>query len=632
MIPRFTIGEWKVAPDLNTVESGQRTVRLEPKVMQVLVALSERPGDVVSKEEIFRRVWPDAFVSDEVLTRSISELRKVFGDAPHDPKYIQTISKGGYRLVAPFVADPPATAAILPVDPPAAHAWKQNTGRLAAVTSLILLAALAFFVSRRTLRPPASAARVTSLVVLPLTNLSGDAAQDYFSDGMTDELTTRLANLSALRVISRTSAMHYKGTQKTVPQIARELNVDAVIEGSVLRSGDRVRISAQLILALADKHLWAESYERDLRDVLALQSDVARAVAREIKIQITPQEDTKLTAVRPVDPEAHDSYLKGLFDWEKFTEETMWRAVGDFQHAIEKQPDYAPAYAGLANTYHELAFYVAPREVMPKAKQAAMRALELDPTDAEARAALGWIKWHYDWDWSGAEQEYARAIESNPTSGMAHGQYALFLDALGRFSQALREHEISQGFDPLSLVGKTNLADSYFLARRFADAEEQYRRVLAIDANFVLSLGGLGTVYIQQGKLPDAIAQLQRATELDTDPGYAGTLGYAFAQIGDEAKARKIIAQLLERSRKTYVSPTSVALVYLGLGEKGRACDWLERGYLERDSNLADIGVDPLWDKLRPSACFKKTMQRIAPALTPERDTSKSANTSTGVR
>jgi len=396
------VGEWTVFPELNSLERYKRTVRVAPKVMQVLLILCEHSGQVVSKEQIFHRIWPDTFVSDEVLTRSISELRKVFEDSPQEPKYIQTIPKVGYRLVAPVLSEPRKGV---------------DTGhrkKLATVTAIILLAAAATLYILRPRERLASKAVVTSLAVLPLANLSGDASQDYFADGMTDELTTRLSNISALRVISRTSVLHYKNTQKTIPEIARELNVDAVLEGSVLRSGDKVRISAQLIQARTDRHLWAESYERDVRDVLSLQSDVARAVAREIGIQVTPQEDRELTAVKAVNPEANDPYLKGLYYWGEFTEEGMTKAVHYFQDTIQKQPDYAPAYAGLANAYHELAFYIEPKEVMPKGKEAAMRALDLDSSDSEAHAALGWIKWHYDWDWRGAEQEYTRAIELNP--------------------------------------------------------------------------------------------------------------------------------------------------------------------------------------------------------------------------
>jgi len=595
-----------VVPELNSLERDGRTVHLEPKFMQVLVTLSEQPGEVVSKEQIFKRVWLDTFVSDEVLTRSISELRKAFEDNPHEPKYIQTIPKGGYRLLAPVVLEVKdrEVSVSLPW-------WKQKRWQLGAAITILVLAALSSVYFFRNRREAASRPRITSLAVLPLTNLSGDASQDYFADGMTDELTTRLANIGALRVISRTSAMRYKGAQKTIKEIARELNVDAVLEGSVLRSGDMVRISAQLIQASTDKHLWAESYERELRDILALQSDVARNVAREIRIQVTPQEHKKLTAAKAVNPQALDSYLKGLYYWNKFTEEGMRKAVEYFQDATQKQPDYASAYGGLANAYHELAFYVAPKEVMPKAKEAALRALELDYTDADAHAALGWVKWHYDWDWSGAEKEYARAIESNPGSSMAHGQYALYLDAMGRFQEGLQEHNIALKLDPLSLIGRTNVGDAYSGAGQYKEAEKKYREVIELDASFAEAHAGLGWACVQQGRFPEGIMHLQRAAQLDTGPEFTAMLAYAYAVSGNRNEARKILAELVDSSQKRYVSSVFVALAYWGMGNRDQACNWLDRAAQARDSYLSGISLEPAFGQFRSSSCFQNLIQRM---------------------
>ena len=597
----FTVGEWTVFSELNSLERYKRTVHVEPKVMQVLLVLCERPGQVVSKEQIFHRVWPDTFVSDEVLTRSISELRKAFEDSPQEPKYIQTIPKGGYRLVATVVREPANR-----------KDWYSERWRiLTAATAVLLLAAIASFYTLNARKPGASRVVITSLAVLPLANLSGDASQDYFADGMTDELTTRLSNIGALRVISRTSVMHYKGTQKTIPEIARELNVDAVLTGSVLRSGDKVRISSQLIQASTDKHLWAESYERDLRDILALQSDVARAVAKEISIQVTPQENRKLTEAKPVNPEAYDSYLKGLYQWNKFTEEAMRKAVDNFEDAIQKQPDYASAYAGLAHTYHELAFYVAPKEVMPKAKEAAIRALSLDDSDAEAHAALGWIKWHYDWDWSGAEKEYARALEFNPASSLAHGQYALYLDAMGRSQEGIREHNLVLRLDPLSLISRTNLGDAYYSSARYVEAAEEFRKTLELDTNFADAHAGLGMTYVQQGRFPEGISHLQRATQLDTDPGYRAMLSHAYAASGNRIEAQKILIQLVGSSQKRYISAVYVALAYSELGDQDQTCNWLERAYEDRDSYLPEFNIATGFVKLRSNPCFQDLIQRM---------------------
>lgn len=602
MAGRFMVGEWTVLPGLNSLERDGRNVHLEPKVMQVLITLSEQPGEVVSKHQIFKRVWPDTFVSDEVLTRSVSELRRAFQDDPQEPKYIQTIPKGGYRLVATVRRESAGGAKRL-----SGYSWKVLT--ITPITLLVMATSVYFALKGR--REVTLSPKITSLAVLPLTSLSSDAGQEYFADGMTDELTTRLSNIGALRVISRTSVMHYKGTQKTVPEIAGELHVDAVLEGSVLRSGDKVRISTQLILARSDEHIWAESYERDLRDVLALQSDIARAVAREISIQVTSQENRKLMAAAKVNPEAHDSYLKGLYFWNKFTEEGMRNAVSYFLDATQKQPNYAPAYAWLAHAYDELAYYVAPKEIVPKAKEAALRALQLDNTDAEAHAALGWIKWHYDWDWPGSEREFKSALQSNPNSYIAHAQYASYLDTMGRFDEALEEHKIALKLDPLSLVAETNLGDSYYGAGRYKEAEEQYQKTLELEGNFAYAHAMLAMVYVKQGRFREGIQRLQKATQLDTDPIFTETLAYAYAASGNKAEARKVLSRLMDSSQKRYIASVFVALVYLKMNDQDQACKWLERGYEERDSGVPDIYVEPAFAEFRSNRCVQDVMKRV---------------------
>jgi len=599
---RFTIGNWTVSPEMNCLERAGQTHRLEPKIMQVLLALADSPGDVVSKEQIFHRVWPDTFVSDEVLTRSISELRKAFEDNPRESTYIQTIPKAGYRLVAP-VTLPAEAKGRGKADKPARKTWAVG---LAATVALLVVGAFLYLYFRTYERRQTAHPKVTSLAVLPLANLSGDAGQDYFADGMTDELTTRLSGIRALRVISRTSAMRYKGTSKTPSEIAKELNVDGLVAGSVIRSGDRVRISAQLIQAANGSNVWAESYERDLRDVLSLQADLARTIADQINIQLTSQERSRLVAVPPINSEAHDSYLKGIYYWNKFTEPGMKRAVGYFEEAIALDPNYAPAYAGLAHAYHELAYYEPPIQVMPKAKQAALRALQLDSTNAEAHAALGWIKTHYDWDWSGAEQEYRHAIEDNPGSGLAHGQYAIYLDTMGRFEESLQQHKIAVELDPLWLIERACFGDSYSFARRYDLAREQYQKALELDPTFAQAHAGLAAVYLQEGKFPEAVAHLKKASELDADTGFSTGLAFAYAKSGKRNEARTILNRVLTAAHSSYVSPAGIALVYSGLGEQDKACKWLDRAREARDSALAYINVSPGWDGLRSNLCFQE--------------------------
>jgi TolB-like protein/DNA-binding winged helix-turn-helix (wHTH) protein/Tfp pilus assembly protein PilF len=601
----FSVGDWRITPELNSLERAGHSVRVEPKIMQVLVTLAEHPGEVVSKEQLLRRVWPDTFVSDEVLMRSVSELRKAFEDNPREPTYIQTIPKGGYRLVARV-----AWVALDHNDRGGAHGLAGKAWALGTALGIALLGIGAFFFLRYE-RRAAPQPEITSLAVLPLVNLSGDAGQDYFADGMTDELTTRLSGIKALRVVSRTSAMHYKGTGKTPSETARELNVDALVAGSVVRSGGRVRISAQLVQATTGSNLWAESYERDLRDVLALQADVARTIADQIKIQVTPQERRKLLAAATVNSEAHDSYLKGIYYWNKFTEPGMRRAVDYFEEAIGRDPNYAPAYAGLAHAYHQLAYYTPPNEVMPKAKRAAIRALQLDDTNAEAHAALGWIISHYDWDWPGAEVEYRRALDANPGSALVHALYAIYLDTMGRVEEGIREHKVALELDPLWLADITCFGDAYLLARRYDEAIEQYQKALEMDASFAIAHAGLGATYLQKGEFGEAIAHFQKATQLDTDPGFAAGLAFAYARSGNRKEARTILNRLLAAAPKSYISSAGVAAVYSAIGEPDQSCKWLQRAYEAHDSALVYIHVAPEWDGLRSNHCFQGLIQRM---------------------
>lgn len=316
-------------------------------------------------------------------------------------------------------------------------------------------------------------------------------------------------------------------------------------------------------------------------------------------------------AAAQVNPEAHDSYLKGLYYWNKFTEEGMRNAVDYFLDATRKQPNYAPAYAWLAHAYHELAYYESPKEVMPKAKEAALRALELDDTDAEAHAALGWIKWHYDWDWAGSEREFISAVQSNPNSSIAHAQYATYLDTMRRFEEALREHKIALRLDPLSLAAETELGDAYYGAGRYKEAEEQYQKTLELDGNFAYAHAMLAMVYVQQGRFREGIQRLQRATQLDTDPIFTETLAYAYAASGNRAEARRVLSQLLDLSQKRYVASIFVALVYLKMGDQDQACKWLERGYEERDSAVPDIYVEPAFAEFRSNPCVQSVIRRI---------------------
>jgi TolB-like protein/Flp pilus assembly protein TadD len=456
--------------------------------------------------------------------------------------------------------------------------------------------------------------RIESIAVLPLANLSGDPEQEYFADGMTEELITNLGKISALRVISRTSVMRYKKTEKPLPQIARELGVDGIVEGSVLRVGDRVRITAQLIQAEQERHLWAESYERDLRDILALQSEVARAIASEIKVRLTPQEQTRLASARPVNPDAHEAYLKGRYFWNKRTEEGLKKGIDFFGQALEKDPAYALAYTGLADCYYLLADYrfVPWKEAYPRAKGAATKALELDETLAEAHTSLALIKDRYEWDWPGAEREFKRAIELNPNYATAHHWYSNYLEEMGRHDEAIAEIKRAQQLDPLSLIINAVVGLRFRSARRYDEAIEQLRKTLEMDPNFAMAHFLLGGVYKQKGQYESAIAEYQKGRSASGGSVHLlAALGRAYAAAGKRRKALKILGELKELSKRRYVSASFVASIYVALGEKDQALEWLEKGYRDRDAAMVGLNWVPTFDPLRSDPRFEDLLRRM---------------------
>jgi len=457
---------------------------------------------------------------------------------------------------------------------------------------------------------------IQSLAVLPLENLSRDPEQEYFADGMTEAIIADLTKIRALRVISRTSAMQYKDVKKPLPQIARELNVDAVVEGSVLRSGDRVRITAQLIHAPTDRHLWADSYERDLRDVLALQRDIAQAIAQEIKVTLTPQEQAQLAKARPVDPEAHQLYLKGRYHWNKRTAEDFKKALEYFQQAIAKDPSYPPAYAGLADTYGLLGYYaydvLPPREAMPKAKAAALKALEIDGSFAQAHVSLAWVRQTYDWDWPAAEKEFKRAIDLNPGYATAHHWYSLHLATLGRRDEALAEAKRALELDPLSIIINHIVGLQHYWARRFDQAIEQFRKTIDMDPSFPIAHWSLGRAYAAKGMYREAIAEYEKYSALTGGSGRAlAALGSAHARSGDRREALRVLEQLNAISKQRYVPSHQFADVSIGLGDKDQAFAWLDKVYDERSSYLTWLKVEPLFDPLRSDPRFADLVRRV---------------------
>lgn len=606
----FRIGAWLVQPQVNTLRGNGETKHVEPKAMQVLVYLAEHADEVVTKERLMAAVWAQTFVTDDVLTRCISELRKAFQDDAKNPQVIETIPRSGYRLIA-SVHGPE----IQPLTAPRRAVKRKWLITLAAIFAVVLLGiVLNVGRLRQLLFRPVQPSPIHSLAVLPLANLSGDPEQEYFADGMTEELITNLSKIGALRVISRTSVIGYKGAHKPLPEIARELNVDAIVEGTVQRSGGRVRITAQLIEARTDQHLWAEGYERDLRDVLALEGDVASAIAGEIRIKLTPQEHDKVASARLLDPEAHAEYLQGLYFWNKLDEEDIKKSVAHFQRAIDLAPDYAPAYSALAFSYNLLASseFAPSRENYAQAKKLAQKAVELDETLAGAHAALGFVLCYGDWNWPAAEIEFQRANALEPNGVGGHHVYALYLGDMGRPDEAITEMNKDLAANPLSVLTLRNLGYLYEQAGQPEKAIEQFRKILEMDAGSVDAHWSLGKVYSLQGKHSQAIAEYQQARTLSGDsPLDIAGLGRAYVAAGRKREAYKILDELRELSKRRYVSPYLVASIYAALGDKEQTFFWLGKSFAAHEDALVSLKVDSDFASLRSDARFQELVRRI---------------------
>ena len=457
--------------------------------------------------------------------------------------------------------------------------------------------------------------KIESVAVLPLKNLSGDAKEDYFAEGMTEALITDLSKIGALRVISRTSAMHYKDVDKPLREIANELGVDAVVEGSVLRVGDRVRITAQLIDASTDQHLWAESYERDVSDVLALQSEVARAIADQIKISITPQEQAMLAHTPSVKPAAHEAYLRGRYHWNRFAEDELRKSVEYYQQAIREDPNYALAYAGLADSLAVLGWFGSePAEkVFPQAIEAANHALQLDETLGEAYTSLGYIHAIYDRNWPEAERMFQRALELRPGDALTHQWYADYLMFPGgRPEQALVEIQRARELDPVSLITNATVAWFLYLARRPDEAIAQAQKTVDLDANFALGHNNLGLAYLQKKMYPEAIAEFQKAIQLAPQASmFPAVLGAAYGAAGRKEEARKILQELKGRKGSNAVPPYFLAWVAASIGDKDEAFQWLEAAHRQKASLLVALRVEPLFDSLRSDPRFEDLLRRL---------------------
>jgi TolB-like protein/DNA-binding winged helix-turn-helix (wHTH) protein/Tfp pilus assembly protein PilF len=631
--PIVRFGVFEVSFQSGEVRKAGMRIKVQQQPLKLLESLLKRPGEVITREELRTQVWPTESFGDfdQALNIAVGKLRSALGDSAENPHFIETIPKRGYRFISEISvidSEPRPTKPETPSEdtsgtdsqrnlqashPSALAAQAGGEHRLGSQILVgVLVVLMAGIVAVWRFRSSGQApGLVRSIAVLPLNNFSGDPSQDYFADGMTDQLITDLAQISALRVISRTSAMVYKGSHKPLPDIARELHVDAVVEGAVERSGDRVRITAQLIEASSDKHLWAESYEENVRDTLTLQKKVASTIAEHIRIELTPQEQAVLKTQKVVDPDAYESYLKGRYFWNKRTADGLTAALNYFNQAIEKDPTYAQAYAGLADSYDLLGDWeygvLTPNEAYPKAKAAAIKALDADNTLGEAHTSLAFSLDASDWDWKSAEMEYRRAIELNPGYATAHHWYAWHLSELGRSDEAIAEMKKAESLDPLSLIIGAETAEILLVAHRTDESIEQSRKTIAMDSNFAIAHLELGLAFLQKQMYSEAIQELQMAIDLSKgSTTCASNLAYAYAVSGRKSEALSILNRLKNGSRQ---NEPAIALIYVGLGEKDQAMTWLEKAYSERFN--PSILLRPTFDPLRSDARFQDLVHRI---------------------
>jgi TolB-like protein/DNA-binding winged helix-turn-helix (wHTH) protein/Tfp pilus assembly protein PilF len=640
----YEFGSFRLDAEQRLLFSGSGEIPLPPKLFDTLAALVENHGRVLAKDELLKLIWPDTFVEEGSLTRNISTLRRVLGENAEDQEFIQTIPKRGYRFVAP-VTEPPVGETLIieertrvestfdvaveedatasAVQEPESNRIGAGAGRrrglgvmtLAMTAFALLVVAGWIFRTQRLWLVHGKPAPIQSIAVLPLENLTGDPSQEFFADGITDVLITDLAHISNLRVISRTSAMQYKKSDKPLPQIAKELGVDAVVEGTVMLSGESVRITTRLFDARTDRNLWADNYEGDLRNVFALQGSVARSVVGEIQARLTPSEQAFLARVRPsVNPTAYENYLKGLFYYNQRDEVGMRKASDYFQRTIELEPNYAPAYAGLSDSHRllQLFGFVRAAESWPKAKAAAEKALALDDSNAEAHISLAVILWRRNWEWARAQAEFARGLQLNPNYAEGRRAYSVFLSACQDFGESIAQMERARQLDPLSFLIAFDLSSRYYYARRYEQAVVQMQNVLERNPNYAPAYFRLANIYVETGDFSKAFGYLERARQLSNDKAdLLLNFGYAYAASGQGGRAAEALHELEQLAKKQYVPPRLLASVYARLGDKDRAFAQLEMAYQERSFLLPGFQADPALANLRSDPRFADLDRRV---------------------
>lgn len=616
-------GAYEFSPYSGELRKEGMRVRMEGQPLAILQVLLDRPGELVTREELRKKLWPgNTFVDFEhSLNSAVKRLRAALNDSADQPHYIETLARRGYRFIAPVnavgteiaLAVSGASPSLIATEARSAFAGRRLwlIGIAACVVAVLAVVALGWRQWPHRMPAPVAPA-IQSLAVLPLENLSGDPSQEYFSDGMTEELIGRLSNIHGLRVISRTSAMHFKHTQLSLPEIARTLRVDAIVEGSVMREGNRLRVHAQLIRAATDEHFWSENYDRDVGDALVLQSEVAESIARRVEVTVTGEERARLVGARHVSTEVYESYLKGEFAVKQGSKAEVQQSITYFQEAIRNDPSFAPAYLGLANAYGSLGsvFYGdAPNEARTIAIHAARKALELDPQLAEANDLFADIDMK-QWHWADAKAEYQRALESNPNDVAAHSGFAHWLLCQGRTEEALALSQRARERDPIGITG-TDIGWALFHARHYEEAIRELRSELAVRPDDVYALWFLGFALVANHRPEQAIPVLEKALTIERSAAVIGVLIRAYAHAGQRQDALRLLAELKKRRQASYVPAAAFVNAYLGLGDNEQAFAWLERAFQEQSEILTYAKVHPYFDPLRDDPRFVDLVRRV---------------------
>src|SRR6266481_3430535 len=582
----YAFGSYRLDSVERVLRRDGQPVTLPPKDLETLLVLVERAGHIVEKEELLEKVWPGVFVEEGNLARHVFNLRQVLGDSPDGRKYIETIPKRGYRFVAAVHAESEPAAPHLSTLQASEQARSAVSPGQKRIFWLWPLALTAILIARHFWPPRNPSPQRVMLAVLPFANLSGDAHEDYFADGLTEEMIAQLGQLqpAKLGVIAGTSTVRYKDTKETAAQIGRELGVGYLLEGSVRRGGERVRITAQLIQTEEQTHLWAQTYERPLTDVLSIQREIAERITHSLSIQLLSPA-TSIPASSHVNFESYDKYLLGLHELGKGTRESGNKAIQYFQEGIAKDPNDARLYAALAGAYDAITtYYSSPAEVMPRAKEAALRAVGLDPNLASAHVRLGYVRLFFDWDWPAAEVEYRRALEINPSLPEAQLGYANYLATLGHFDEAISRVQQAYLFDPLALESRNEALWIYFFSGRMPEMVEQCQKTIELEPDAGLPHAMLALAHAQMGQRAETLRAAENAIRLANSPSVMTTTAAALARVGQRHEAKQLLGKALEQAKERYVCRFLVADAYVELGDKERALESLEQGFLQRST------------------------------------------------